>query len=479
MSDEVVELPVLVAGELRDPTDEVYRFRYDSGVEIVLPKPVGGDAKLMASAGGDELRAMSIDDITIFFAEVGLRWSDPANRWRKLAAEMGPKVTGYARRTIEADIAVVADSMKRYKQYDFLATDLGDPGLLDHWAPDRGVYRRLWPKGVVTHVMVGNVPLASLFALYRSLVTKNVTIAKLPRRDCLTALCFALCIHETDPRHPISRALSTLYWEPESEFEDSVLAASDVVSVWGRDASVSSIKSRVPAGVEFVEFGPKRSFAVLMEGIVDWDDAARRIALDVVMYDQEGCFSVQEVYVQGDAMRLVKPLSQWLASAAVHLPRRELTVDGHAHIQRARLEAVAQGWSVHAPGGTDWTIIVTDQPTMIEENPLARTVFVHPIQAIDQVLPLVDREVQTISFAPWDLIDDVRDALTARGADRVVPLGRTGQFRAGFLHDGFEPLRRLVRWSTVERPMSYKYRFGAPDAEAREDARLTDFLGAG
>ena len=479
MSGKVIELPALIAGEKRELAGEVYRFGYDSGIEVVLPKPVGADARLMASTGKDELRAMPLDDITAFFAEVGARWSDVTNPWRSLAAEMAPLVTGYARKTVEADIATVADSMQRHKQYDFLATDLGDPGLLDHWAPDRGVYRRLWPKGVVTHVMVGNVPLASLFALYRSLVTKNVTIVKLPRRDTLTALCFALCIHETDPRHPVSRALSALYWEPESEFEASVIAASDVVSVWGRDVSVSSIKSRIPAGVDFVEFGPKRSFAVLLDGITDWDDVARHLAFDVAMYDQEGCFSVQEVYVQGDATRLAQPLGRWLASAAVHLPRRELGADGHAHIHRARLEAVARGWSVCAPEGTDWTVIVTDQPTVIEENPLARTVFVHPIRAVDQIVPLVDREVQTVSLAPWERADDVRDLLTAHGADRIVPVGRTGQFRPGFLHDGFEPLRRLVRWSTVERPLSYKYRFAPPDAEAREEARLTEFLGAG
>jgi len=476
MNDERLELRALIAGELREPVGDVFEFEYGSDLTVALPKPDEGDAKLMTCADGEALRRLSIDDLTIFFAEVANRWADPTNRWRQIVSEFGPRVTGYASKTIEADMATLVETLQRHKQYDFIASDLGDPALLDEWAADRAVLRRLWPKGVVTHVMVGNVPLAALFTLYRSLVTKNVTIAKVPRRDVVTALCFAMCIHETDPTHPVTRSLSALYWEPESDVEDQLIARSDVLSIWGRDESVTGFKRRIPSGVDFVEFGPKRSFTVVLDGVSDWEDAARRVAFDVALYDQEACFSPQEAYVQGDPAHLLEPLTRWLTLAATNVPRRELTADTHAHIQRTRIEALAQGWTVHAPAGTDWTIIQTDRPVPVEETPLARTLYVHPIADIGDVIPFIDRDVQTVSVGPWDRIDEVRDTLTECGADRLVPLGRMGQFRAGFLHDGFEPMRRLVRWATIERPLDYKYRFTRPGAVEREEARISKFL---
>src|SRR5262249_6408810 len=160
---------------------------------------------------------LSVDDITIYFQEVGKAWADPDNAWRKLALELAPRITGYDPMTVHADVDLVARTLSRPKQYDFIETDLGDPGLLDESTRNRAVYRRCWPKGRMVHVMVGNVPLAALFTLYRSLVTKNQTIAKVPRRDVVTSLCFAHCIRDVDPHHPVARALSTLYWEPASD----------------------------------------------------------------------------------------------------------------------------------------------------------------------------------------------------------------------------------------------------------------------
>ena len=54
------------------------------------------------------------------------------------------------------------------------------------------------------------------------------------------------------------------------------------------------------------------------------------------------------------------------------------------------------------------------------------------------------------------------------GADRIVPIGRHSKLRPGFIHDGFHPLRRMVRWVAVERPMSYKYQFTAASVSELE-----------
>jgi hypothetical protein len=43
------------------------------------------------------------------------------------------------------------------------------------------------------------------------------------------------------------------------------------------------------------------------------------------------------------------------------------------------------------------------------------------------------------------------------------------RFRPGFIHDGFHPMRRMVRWVSVERSLDHKYRFMTVSLEEDEE----------
>jgi long-chain-fatty-acyl-CoA reductase len=459
---ENVELPVLIGGERVWPGGDALVVRYDDDLGLAVHRPTVDDVDAVVAGratAAAALRELSVDDITIFFDRVRARWMDPDDPWRRQAIDLSARATGYDTAMIRSDVDYLGHTLERAKQYDFIETDLGDPALLDEWRPTKAVEMRCWPKGLIAHIMVGNVPLASLFTLYRSLATKNVTVAKVPSRDLASALCFANCIHDTDPSHPVTRALSALYWESGSTVEDMVLAEADAVSVWGQGSTVESIRARLRTGVDLIEFGPKRSLALVLDGAEDLDRIAMKVAFDVAAYDQEACFSVQEVVVEGDANRFADQLASWLARYQRVVPRRQLPADGDAHIQRARIEADSEGWRVIPGPGTEWTVVVTDRPQPVFDHPLSRFVFVHPATDAADALTRVDPNVQTVSLAPWERVRDVADALTAAGADRIVQVGRMTRFRPGFTHDAFHPMRRMVRWVTVERAIETKYRF--------------------
>lgn len=472
---ETIELPVLIAGKRVAGRPESFKLEFDSGITVTMPRPTAADAAAIVASDRLPLAQTSVDDLTIFFDRVRQHWMDPKNVWRRMAIDLATKMTGYARPVIESDVNYLGHTLTRLKQYDFIETDLRDVGLLDEWRPRQAVLSRCLPMGLICHIMVGNVPLASLFTLYRSLVTKNITVAKVPSRDVASALCFANCIHDTDPNHPVTRALSTLYWESESEFEQIVLSRSDLVSVWGRGDTVDAVRRRVPRHAEFVFFGPKRSLAIVTSAATDLDDVALRLGFDVSVYDQEACFSAQEAFVQGDARKFGESLAAWLRRYQKVLPRRPLTVDAEAHVQRCRREAEAEGWIVHAPKTTEWTVVVTDGPVRLDSHPAGRFVYVHPIDRVEQVVPLIDRGTQTIAVAPTDLPHDQLTMLCQAGADRIVNVGRMTRFRPGLSHDGMYPMARMVRWVTRERDVSYKYRFMEEDPAAY-DERLYGFV---
>jgi len=439
--------------------------------EVVMPAVDLDDLKRAVESDRAPLARLSIDDITIFFDEVSNRWRDPDNEWRRIAIEWGQRISGYARDTVEADVNFLSGALVRAELYDMLETDVGDPALLDEWTRNKAVYQRCWPQGVVAHVMVGNVPMAGLFTIVRSLLTKNVTIAKVSSRDVVIPQCFAQCIYDTDPDHPVSRALTTCYWEPDSAVENLVLDHADVVTIWGRTPSIASVKSRLRPGTDLIEFGPKRSLSVLLPGIDDWDRVGLWVGLDVIAYNQEGCFSTQEAFVVGDGRPFAESLATWLARYERSVPMGATTVDADAHVQRARLDAKAMGWEVMAPDGTDWTVVLTDGPCRIDEHPLRRFLYVHPVESFTDVLPFIDENVQTVSVEPLqDAQWDIADELTSRGADRIVAIGRTARMRPGFIHDGFRPMSRMVRWSAVERGTDYKYRFSYRSVQEVEQA---------
>jgi long-chain-fatty-acyl-CoA reductase len=448
---EEVKLPILIAGERIEEGREFHHVDYAGGLRVGFPAATHDDIVGALNTDRNLLKGLPLREILAFFDAVARAFSTPGNYWRERARSLGPRVTGYHPDIIDRDINFLCGVTQHFELYDVIETDLGDPGVLDDWTRYKGTYYRAWPKGLVAHVMVGNVPLAGFFTLVRSLATKNITVAKLSQRDVVVPQCFAQCMYDVDPSHPVVKALTTVYWKSESEIENTVLAAADVVTVWGRAQSINSIKSRLSYGTDLIEFGPKRSLALFLDGVESWDQPSLLMAYDIINYDQEACFSTQEAYVMGDPRPLAKGLAHWLEHFGKNVAPTERTNDAHAYVQQFRMEAMAEGWEVIAPAGTEWTIIITDGPTELPRHPLTRTIYLHPCTDISEVIARVDDDVQGVTVEPFERVWEVAEELTKQGADRIIPVGHTGWPTEGFIHDGFHPMRRMVRWSTVER----------------------------
>lgn len=110
--------------------------------------------------------------------------------------------------------------------------------------------------------MVGNVPIASVFTMVRGGLAKNTTIAKLPQRDPITALFFAMSFQDVDPSHPITKTTSVMFWKGGSPTEDKFLQFSDAVCVWGGKTSVEAIKKRFRLRLNLLNLVPKGALAL-------------------------------------------------------------------------------------------------------------------------------------------------------------------------------------------------------------------------
>ena len=153
-------------------------------------------------------------------------------------------------------------------------------------------------------------------------------------------------------------------------------------------------------GTEFVEFGPKRSLHLIGADTPDYDYAAMKAAYDISMYDQQACFSPQETFIEGEPRQYVNALARWLDKNLTRIAKAPVDKDMMAHITRARSEAKFRGWQVFTSKGTEWTIIVTDEPCLIDSHPLSRTIYVHPVKHLEEAFPWIDKDTQTVAIHP-------------------------------------------------------------------------------
>ena len=472
-----IDLPFILNGLIVEPKADAVEIDYSGDVRVRMPRLTERDFSALAE-NREPLHTLTLADVSRYLANAGANWFNPDYPLRREAVDLACRITGYSEPMLERDYSLIGDYLMYPNNfYDLLSAELFDSRILDEWVTNQVARIRAFPRGRVLHVMVGNVPMAGIYSIVRSVLTRNHTVVKLPARDPVTCIYFIRSLIDSNPPgHPISRALSVGYWDRDSPLWEPAIASADLVCGWGQGPSLQSIKRKIPQGVPFLEFGPKRSFAVIhADDATTANEAALRVAHDVAVYDQEACFSPQRVFVLGDERRFLQALPKWFRQQQRFLPKGEVTPDIDTHLLRTKLEARYRGWEV-IDDESGWSIIVCRDPFAAAEHPLSRTLFVHPIRRIEDIVPFIDDETQTISAYPFhDRAERLADIFCAHGSVRLCEAGTVSHFRQGFTHDGLYALQHFVRLAYIDKEMTYTFKYG-PKVELA--SRELAFFGA-
>ncbi len=461
------KLPIIVCGEVIECSDtrENIVLEYEDGYKLQIPLLSEADVdKIVSSRLNTGLDKIHIDEITLIFQKFALEWQKKENETRTMAVDICHKVTGYSRYMIERDyLGFTSLFSLRGDLYDQLDADLGNYNVLEEWIINKDCYLHAVPAGLVTNVLVGNIPLATVFGVFRSLVVKNNTVCKIPKRDPAGAICFALELIKNFPDHPLTKSLTVAYWERDSKLGKKILQNSDVLCIWGGADSIGTIRNDARFDANVVTFGPKRSIAIvdLAEKELDdtFEDIAYRLAQDFSLYDQEACFSSQELYIKAKEEEyniFLKYLIDAMNFNVQKYPKEIISKDNSANVLIKRREALYNQEKVISTTDHKWTIIESDR--VIEEHPLSRTVYIHKFSEYD-LTKWINRFTQTIVLYPWRNNVKYRDEMSIHGAARIVGIGMSGTGRTGFTHDGYKPFSEMVRWVSVEKDLDYMGKF--------------------
>jgi hypothetical protein len=404
------------------------------------------------------------------------RWLKPDDPMRRTAEQALPEITGLSPAMVRLGLTRMLEGYRKETLSRILDEELGDRRRLDEFRPRQGeafrLVRVLGPR-ITTNILAGNIPGLGASELIATLLVKSSCLIKVSSDEPLFTALFARTLVEIEPR--LAHCLAVLGWpggEPESKsLEEVAFGRSELVTATGGDEAVSAIRFAAagyqPASARFIGNGHRLSLGLIgREALDDLKSVARNAALDVVMYDQQGCLSPHLFYVETGGSHFprefAKALGQELARLEMELPRGRVDTPTSARLHQIRSVAEIkqadgrEGEEVIVFGsetGTLWTVIYEADPTVVL-SPLYRTVRVKPISELLHAVPLLEfwrPYLQAAGIAvPKSRRLPLAEALGRAGVNRICPIGRMQQPPAGWAQDGRRFIADRVRWVDLE-----------------------------
>jgi len=418
---------------------------------------------------GRHLRRRRAVEVLDALGQVLELWRDPSSPPRDALAKQLPEATGFSEAVVRAGLDHALAPFGREELLALVERELGGVAALEGFgqpgraAPD-GALRLVAGFDATAVVLAGALPTPTLVTMLAPLVLRSPVLVKPASRDPVTASIVAKSLAMVDSDLADCVAVAPIAHH-DGESMGALLEAECVVAT-GSDASVAALAARVAPSQRFVGYGHRLSVAALgadAQSGAALDAAMQGLALDVALWDQQGCLSPLALYVVGGgaeaADRAGEGLAAALAAAAERLPRGRPDAAAAALVAHERVEAemraaAGERVAVHAGAGTSWTI-VREADARHRRAPLERFVRVHPVADEAALLatlgPLAPHlaAVGCAGFEPSRL-DALAPALAALGASRICPLGSMQAPPLGWCHDGRGVLGPLARFCDRE-----------------------------
>jgi len=406
---------------------------------------------------------LPLSEIVEFLIETGKRLSLDNNRWLRDAVEATIYANPLDRRVIENIYRGVTFFFQRETLEFEVEHALGGKNTVDGWndvvdVTGRTVRVRAFPSRIV-HILAGNSPGVCASTIARGALSKGIHLLKLPSNDLFTASAILRTMAEIDPRHPVLRSFSAVYWRGGDTSVENIIYRPQYfnkVVVWGGEAAVKNVVKYLGPGLEMIAFDPKVSISLIGKEAHESDGTLRSVASlaaeDVQLLDQEACSASRFQFVEGTeeqvdryceflCQEIHKDRMYGSAKASVRPPTE--VVEEIAALRT--FEPMYKAWGDTNGGG-----LVLRSPEPVTFHPIGKVVNVIRVENIKDAISFASPATQTVGVWPPERKSEVRDHLCAAGVQRVVRLSEGDKMFPGLPHDGFIPLHRFVTWVSDE-----------------------------
>jgi hypothetical protein len=459
-------VPLIIRGRVIEDRDVTHGGRR-GGVRFTTPDIRKHIGQLALASPSDlaDLYSVSFDEILDYLAELGERLDYAQNLHLQEAFELSCETSGLGADILRGTYQNLGRVFNRAEMREMADALIGIK-FLEGWEPVRsapGYSIRVRAFGARSvHITAGNVPTVAAISLLRNVVTRSDMIIKTPSNDPLTAVAIARTMIDFAPGHPITKHVSVAYWKGgEAEVENALYQPKNIEKIvaWGGLASITHITKYIRPGIDLITLDPKLSSTIIgAEAFADeavMEEVAARLALDVGVYNQEGCLNARVVYVHTgtDAAGLARAnrFGELVYQAIQALPARLSGPARQVNPDLAEeLEGLRYASQLYRKIGGDVTggVIVSQIDEPVEFSPLLanRIANIVPVDSIETPIRAVTAYTQTIGIYPDALIPEIRDRLAFHGVQRLVSLGYATRRVVAGPSDGIEPMRRMAKW---------------------------------
>jgi hypothetical protein len=405
------------------------------------------------------LRQQPIDALIGLLGKVALRWSDPADPKMQRLRESGMSFLS-AWCSPEHLVRIASVGLRGNRMYADTFLPMLDSTVEKMHAS---------PRGLVCHWLAGNVQVLGMFALVQCILTKNVNLLRVSSKDEGVFACMMQAFEDLSYTTPggytiqgndLLKTIAVVYFgHKNTELGHLMSMSAQARIAWGGRESVMTVAG-YPSNFdcEDIILGPKLSFSVIAnEKLQDERKVkklARKVAVDCSVFDQTGCASSHNVFVEEGGvispMQFAEALAEGMRKEAVLIPKGAVSPEQISAIHSIRGIYDFKGRVLSSEDST-WTILYNE--TLELNNPVySRVVFVHPVKRIEDTLPFINDNIQTIGFAA-EGEKALHYALEAvnRGLMRLPDCGKMLNFESPW--DGIFLMERLVRWNTMGGPL--------------------------
>ncbi len=408
-------------------------------------------------AAGERLKRRPIGEVLDALGAVLDAWRDPRSHWHRDLIERLPAATGFSAPTVAEGLRRALEGWTGDALRKLAIRELGPIEALDTAAD-----RRVSGFETTAVLLAGSLPMPSLLALIAPLAVRSPVLAKCASRDPLTPHLVAQSIAEADDE--LGRCIRVADFPAADEGCTQALLEADCIWATGSDATIAAVQSQVKPPRRLVADGHRFSIAAVAapESAAHRADLARRLAVDVALWDQLGCLSPIEVFVAdpdpSHAAALGDALALALADAERNWPRGSIDASAAHAIAQQRAEAevrraAGRAVAIHLSDSTAWTVIVEDGIAP-RPAPLHRFVRVVPVPDREQLLAALEPVGAQLAAVAVEGFGEESErlarALAELGASRVCAPGSLQSPPLDWRHGGRGVLAPLARFSDIE-----------------------------
>ena len=306
-------------------------------------------------------------------------------------------------------------------------------------------------------VVAGNVPVLLPQILLPALTAQRPMIFKLPTNSA--PFHQAVLEHLIALAPDLEHVLAAVSWD--SKTSDGAIErlvadarpAVEPVLIYGSQSAVESYQAHF-ADRRVYAFGPKFSAALVIDDDQQEPEWLERVALDVALFEQQGCLSVTSILLVQPKAEAVKNRAHQLAQALENLTDRlPLPPSGDVNSTAARhlLDSeVLAGSTVAGDLSTGGAVVVA---ATMRPSPGARTVSLvaqdHLQTALSTIEQMQDQTtaIQGIAIAGVtpQTTAMVKSRLTALGIERIVEAGSLQHTDPDWKNGGIDLVQVLSR----------------------------------